>query len=101
MAKDKSISILVQFSFRRHPDLPDTPLIMDFVKSDEDRQIFKVAFARQVMAWPFAAPPGVPPERIAALRKAFDETLHDKEFLAEPKNSISRLRPCRASAFSR
>jgi tripartite-type tricarboxylate transporter receptor subunit TctC len=91
--KDKSISILVQLSFRRHPDLPDTPLIMDFVKTDEDRQIFKVAFARQVMAWPFAAPPNVPAERIAALRKAFDETLHDKDYLAETERLDIEIAP--------
>jgi len=81
--REKSISILVQLSFRKHPDLPDTPLIMDYVNNDEGRQIFKVAFARQVMAWPFVAPPGVPVQRVAALRKAFDETLRDPEFLAE------------------
>jgi tripartite-type tricarboxylate transporter receptor subunit TctC len=91
--KDKSISILVQLSFRRHPDLPDTPLITDFVKTDEGRQIFKVALARQVMAWPFAAPPGVPAERIAALRKAFDETLQDKEFLAEAERLNLEITP--------
>ena len=91
--KDKSISILVQLSFRRHPDLPDTPLITDYVKTDEGRQIFKVALARQVMAWPFAAPPGVPPERIAALRKAFDETLQDKEFLAEAERLNLEITP--------
>jgi tripartite-type tricarboxylate transporter receptor subunit TctC len=91
--KDKSISILIQLSFRRHPDLPDTPLITDLVKNDEDRQIFKVVFARQVMAWPFAAPPGVPAERIAALRKAFDETLQDKEFLAEAERMNLEITP--------
>jgi tripartite-type tricarboxylate transporter receptor subunit TctC len=81
--KDKRISILAQLSLRKHPDLPDVPLIMDYAKTDEARQIFKVVLARQVMAWPFAAPPGVPAERVAALRKAFDETLQDKDFLAE------------------
>jgi tripartite-type tricarboxylate transporter receptor subunit TctC len=81
--KDKRIAILAQLSLRKHPDLPDVPLIMDYAKTDEARQIFKVVLARQVMAWPFAAPPGVPAERVAALRKAFDETLQDKDFLAE------------------
>jgi len=81
--KNKKISILVQLALRKHPDLPDTPLVTDYAKTDEGRQIFKVALARQVMAWPFAAPPGVPAERVVALRKAFDETMQDKEFLAE------------------
>ena len=91
--KDKRISILVQLSLRRHPDLPDTPLIMDYAKTDEGRQIFKVALARQVMAWPFAAPPGTPAERVAALRKAFDETLQDKEFLAEAERLNLEITP--------
>src|SRR5205085_5058997 len=91
--KEKSISVLVQFAFRRHPDLPDTPSIMDFVKTDDDRQIFKVVFARQVMAWPFAAPPGVPAERVAALRQAFDETMRDTEFLEEAEKLHLEITP--------
>jgi len=81
--KDKKISMLVQLSMRKHEDLPDVPLIVDFAKTEEERQIFKVMFARQVMAWPFVAPPGVPADRVAALRNAFDETMQDKEFLGE------------------
>jgi tripartite-type tricarboxylate transporter receptor subunit TctC len=91
--KNKRISILVQLSLRKHPDLPDTPLVMDYVKTDEGRQIFKVTLARQVMAWPFAAPPGVPAERVAALRKAFDETLQDEEFLAEAERLNLEITP--------
>lgn len=81
--REGSISMLAQLSLRRHPDLPNTPLITDFAKTDEARQIFRVALARQVMAWPFAAPPGTPTERVTALREAFDKTLRDKEYLAE------------------
>ncbi len=91
--KDKRISILAQLSLRKHPDLPDVPLIMDYAKTDEARQIFKVVFARQVMAWPFAAPPGVPAERVAALRKAFDETLQDKDYLAEAERMNLEITP--------
>ncbi len=91
--KDKSISVFVQLSLRRHPDLPDVPMIMDLARNDEDRQIFKVMFARQVMAWPFAAPPGVPAERVAALRKAFDDTMKDKEFLAEAEKLNLEITP--------
>jgi tripartite-type tricarboxylate transporter receptor subunit TctC len=91
--KDKRISILLQLSLRKHPDLPDVPLMMDYAKTDEGRQIFKVALARQVLAWPFVAPPGVPAERVAALRKAFDETLQDKEFLAEAEKLSLEITP--------
>jgi hypothetical protein len=91
--KDKTISIFVQLSMRKHKDLPDTPMIMDVAKTDEQRQIFKLVFARQVMAWPFAVPPGVPAERVAALRKAFDETLKDPEFLAEAEKLTLEITP--------
>jgi Uncharacterized protein conserved in bacteria len=55
---DKSIIILVQLSLSKHPDLPDVPLIMDFAKSEDQQQIFKLIFARQVMGRPYLAPPG-------------------------------------------
>jgi tripartite-type tricarboxylate transporter receptor subunit TctC len=90
---NKSIAILAQLSLRKHPDLPDVPLIMDFVKTDEGRQIFKVILARQVMAWPFTLPPGVPAERVAALRKAFDDTMKDPDFLAEAEKLNMEITP--------
>ncbi len=50
-------------------------------------------FARQVMGRPFAAPAGVPPERVAALRRAFDETVHDPQFLATAKLAELEINP--------
>jgi len=81
--REGSISMLAQLSLRKHPDLPDTPLVTDYAKTEEARQIFRVALARQALAWPFVAPPGIPAERVAALRQAFDKTLRDPEYLAE------------------
>jgi tripartite-type tricarboxylate transporter receptor subunit TctC len=80
---EKKINVLVQLSMHKHPDLPNVPLIMDYAKTDEARQIFKLIFSRQPMGRPFLAPPGVPAERVAMLRKAFMETLKDKQFLAD------------------
>lgn len=91
--KEGSVSVLIQLALRRHPDLPDTPLVTDYAKTDEERQIFKVALARQVMAWPFAAPPGTPVERVAALRQAFDETLRDPDYLAEAERLSLEITP--------
>jgi tripartite-type tricarboxylate transporter receptor subunit TctC len=91
--REGSISVLVQLSLRRHPDLPDVPLITDYAKTDEARQIFKVALARQAMAWPFAAPPGTPVGRVAALRQAFDETLRDRDYLAEAERLSLEITP--------
>ena len=81
--RDKKISVPVQLSLTKHAELPDTPLITDFAKTDADRQIFKLVFSRNVMGRPFLAPPGVPADRVALLRKAFMEALTDPELIAE------------------
>jgi tripartite-type tricarboxylate transporter receptor subunit TctC len=89
----KRIHLLFQMGLSKHPDLPNLPLVMDIASSVEERAIFKVVFARQVMAWPFAAPPGVPLERIEALRKGFMDTMADREFLAEAGKAGLEVRP--------
>jgi tripartite-type tricarboxylate transporter receptor subunit TctC len=85
--RNKRIVVLVQMSLSRHPDLPEVPLIMDLAKTDEQRQIFKMIFARQTMGRPYAAPPGLPADRLAALRTAFMDTMTDKEFLDEAEQN--------------
>lgn len=87
------INILVQLSLAKHPDLPDVPLIMDFAETDEQRQILELVFARQVMGRPFAAPPGVPQDRVDALRTAFMATMEDPEFLAEAEAAELEITP--------
>ena len=57
------IAVLIQTALTKHADLPDVPLITDLARSEEQRQIIRLIFARQVMGRPFMAPPGVPPER--------------------------------------
>ncbi len=91
--KDKTINVLIQLALNKHPDLPDVPLIMDLAKTDEDRAILTLVFARQTMGRPFMAPPGVPPDRVAALRKAFMATMKDKEFLAEAEKGKLEITP--------
>ena len=89
----KKINILVQLALSKHPDLPNVPLVMDLAKTDEQRQILKMFFARQVMGRPFLAPPGVPADRVAALRKAFMDTLTDKELLADAEKAKLEINP--------
>jgi hypothetical protein len=89
----KWINVLFQMGLSKHPDLPDVPLIMELARNDEERAIFKLMFARQVMAWPFAAPPGVPGERVEVLRKAFNDTMRDKDFLADASKGNFEVRP--------
>ena len=81
--KDKKINILYQMSLEKHPDLPDIPAIIDHAKTSDDRKVFEFLFAPQEMGRPFFAPPGVPVERVRALREAFAQTLKDPQFLAD------------------
>jgi tripartite-type tricarboxylate transporter receptor subunit TctC len=85
--KDKTINVLVQLSLNKHEDLQHIPLIMDLAKTKEQKQILRLVFARQVMGRPFVAPPDLPADRLAALRKAFMDTMKDKEFLAEAEKA--------------
>jgi tripartite-type tricarboxylate transporter receptor subunit TctC len=90
---EKKFSILVQLALSKHPDLPDVPLIVDLAKTDEQRAILELIFARQVMGRPFVAPPGVPRERAEALRKAFMDTMNDKDFLADAEKAQLEITP--------
>ena len=91
--RDKKINILLQLALAKHPDLPEVPLVVDLATTEEQRLIFKLIFARQVMGRPFLAPPDIPPERAAALRKAFMDTLNDKDFLADAEKTQLEINP--------
>jgi tripartite-type tricarboxylate transporter receptor subunit TctC len=84
---EKKIRLLVQMGLNKEAELPDVPWIMDHATSDRDRQILDLLLARQVAAWPFMAPPGLPDDRKAALRQAFDDTMRDPGFIAETRRS--------------
>ncbi len=79
--KDGKIRVIVQHGFRKLPDLPDVPRLLDFATNDADRQALVFMLARQQAAKPYFAPPGVPAERLAILRRAFDETVRDPKFV--------------------
>jgi hypothetical protein len=83
----------VQLALRKHPDLPDVPLALDLARNEEERQIMRLIFVRVVLGRPFLAPPGIPPERAAALQQAFDETVKDPLFLAEAQKAKLEITP--------
>jgi tripartite-type tricarboxylate transporter receptor subunit TctC len=90
---EKKINVLIQLSLEKHPDLPNVPLVVDLAKTDEDKKIMRLLFARQVMGRPFLAPPDLPPDRLAALRKAFMDTMRDKEFFADAERGKLEITP--------
>ena len=87
------IAVTLQIALARHEDLPDVPLVLDLVHDPLKLAALRLIVSRQNIARPFAAPPGVPAERIAALRTAFDAVMRDGEFLAEAKRLALEVRP--------
>ena len=91
---EKKFNILVQLALEKHPDLPDVPLIIDLAKTDEQRQILRLIFARQVDGPAVRRRrPNVPHDRAEALRKAFMDTMKDKEFLADAEKAQLEITP--------
>ena len=83
--RDHKVNLVAQLGLKRDPDLPDVPNVLERVKDPLDREVYDFLFARQEAGRPYAAPPEVPADRLAALRKAFAETAADPEFVAEIK----------------
>jgi tripartite-type tricarboxylate transporter receptor subunit TctC len=81
--RDKAINIIVQAALQKDPALPDVPSLLDLATETKPHAVVEFAVAPQAMARPFAVPPGVPADRLAILRKAFDDTMKDPDFLAD------------------
>lgn len=91
--KDKLVNLIVQVGRTKHPDLANVPLVYDYVKEPEHRVMWDVMTAIATLGRPLAAPPGVPAEQVAILRKAFAATMKDPEYLAEMEKSNRELTP--------
>jgi tripartite-type tricarboxylate transporter receptor subunit TctC len=91
--KDNKVAVLAQFALRKHPDIPQVTSILDLAQKLEDKQLVDVMLAPLEMGRPFFAPPGVPADRLAALRHAFDATTTDEDFLADVKKQKMELSP--------
>jgi tripartite-type tricarboxylate transporter receptor subunit TctC len=78
---------IVQLSKKGSPDLPGVPVIYDYARSDEEREVFDIAYGLHVLGRPVIGAPGIPTERVRALRTAFMATLRDADFLSD----ISKL----------
>jgi tripartite-type tricarboxylate transporter receptor subunit TctC len=97
----KKVNLPVQLNLTKSPDLPDVPLIGDFATTERQRQILKLVLSRQTMGRPFMAPPAIPADRQAALRKAFADTMADPEFLAEAKARGQEVNPVSGAALDK
>jgi tripartite-type tricarboxylate transporter receptor subunit TctC len=81
----KKVSVPIVVALERNAQFPDTPALVEFAKDERTKQILKLTLAPLDMDRPILTPPGVPAERVAALRKAFHEAMNDPDFIAEAK----------------
>src|SRR5438132_12676945 len=90
---EKKIYILVQVGVKRNPELSDVPTMQELAKNDSDRQVLAFISADTAISRPLVTNQGVPRERVAALRRAFDATVKDPQFLAEAERSKTDISP--------
>lgn len=93
LAHAQQINILLQASLEPDPRIKGVPSGLDLAQAPEQRQALQLFFARAAIGRPIVAPPDVPAERIAALRRAFDETLQDAEFLDDARRQDLNVVP--------
>jgi tripartite-type tricarboxylate transporter receptor subunit TctC len=96
------LNILVQLSLKKHPSLPDTPLVFDLIKPEyvvpgrsvqEVEAMWRIILTQQAVGRPYAIGPGVPSERVSAMRNAFKAVLDERAFLADAEKSHLELQP--------
>jgi tripartite-type tricarboxylate transporter receptor subunit TctC len=87
LLKTGKVTLITQVGLERDPEFPDVPLLTDLARSDEDRQILRLFSTDVVIGRPFVTSPGVPAERVALLRKAFDEMMKDAAYLDDAKKA--------------
>jgi tripartite-type tricarboxylate transporter receptor subunit TctC len=79
----KKLNLLVQIGLKKDVDFAEVPMLAEFARNEVERRIFRFISSSSMIGRPIVAPPGVPADRIAALRRAFAMTMKDPDFLAE------------------
>jgi tripartite-type tricarboxylate transporter receptor subunit TctC len=91
--RDKKINLVAQFATRRHAELPQVPAIIEAAKDEEQRQVIRLFLSTAEVGRTILLPPGVPTDRVEAVRAGFAEMLKDPEFLAEAARMKLALTP--------
>jgi tripartite-type tricarboxylate transporter receptor subunit TctC len=91
--RDNNVSVLVQFALNRHPELPDIPTAVDLARNDEERAILRAIMNAAEVGTAFFTTPGIPVDRLAALRRAFDAAMTDPELLSEAQKMRVAVSP--------
>lgn len=96
--EERRINVLVQWGPEKNPEISayarrEVPLISEYARNDADRKVLELVNSGVALGRPLFTPPGVPAERVAALRRAFDRTMADPAFIADIQKMKLALRP--------
>jgi tripartite-type tricarboxylate transporter receptor subunit TctC len=93
--KEGKVKVILQIGMRSDDAMNklNIPEVWDFISDPDERTVGELIFASNEFGRPFLAPPGVPPDRVAALRKAFEDTFKDPQFVADVQRSQLELDP--------
>jgi tripartite-type tricarboxylate transporter receptor subunit TctC len=94
--KSGRMKLVIQMGNRTTDEFGKIPSVFDYAKTDEDRAVLDVEFRQLVLGRPLAGPPGIPADRLKALRDAFQATMADKDFLAEAEKAGLDIEPATA-----
>jgi hypothetical protein len=81
------IHVVLQATFKSHPELKKVPLAINYAKTDEAKTLLRVADNVHVYQFPFSVAPGTPADRLQSLQQAFVKTFRDRDLLAEANKS--------------
>jgi tripartite-type tricarboxylate transporter receptor subunit TctC len=98
--KSGSARAFLQMGMNRSGAFPDIPTAIEAMTTPDHKRLFEIVFTDQVMGRPFVLPPGVPADRVKALRAAFDATMQDAAFLAEAKTQKMEIDPIGGEAIN-
>jgi tripartite-type tricarboxylate transporter receptor subunit TctC len=85
--------ILYQQGLRKHPDIPNVPLVTDLAENDEQQKILALQFTAFELGRPYFVAEGVPADRVTALRRAFDQAMKDKDLIADADKQLLEVNP--------
>jgi tripartite-type tricarboxylate transporter receptor subunit TctC len=91
--KENKVRILAQTGLEKNADLPHVPRLIDLTSNPEDRALLEFVGSGSTLGRIYLAPPGIPADRLAALRTAFEKTLSDPAYLAEAKKRNLQVAP--------
>jgi tripartite-type tricarboxylate transporter receptor subunit TctC len=99
--REKKITLLMQAALHKEPELAQLPSALDFVKNDAARGVMELYLSQKTLARPLIAPPGIPPERLVALKAGFAALAHDRDFLTDAHAAKLDVSPIAGEAVDR